>query len=385
MRRTTRDLDRLQKISLSLMAVMVFITFVAANLHTVFWQSSEWLVSTVLPSVVVDLTNEERAVEAAAPLSRNATLDEAARLKAEHMAEYEYFAHYSPEGISPWHWFDEAGYVYAHAGENLAIHFTDSTEVVEAWMDSPTHRDNIVDPKYTEIGVGTARGEYEGYDTVYVVQLFGAPAYVPPTPVEADPPTAPTAPALETAEPATAPVPEPDPVPVSSSAVAAETNDRSSEQSVSAAPASTPVASPAEPVPAPQPTPAPESVPHERSLTAELTPEPPRPAAPVPNEVVVLQSPLFATSSGLAVAQVTTQSADHAGATVASLATQPNRLLEIVYVTLGLIVVFLLSTSVLLEARRLHVAQAAYGVALLVAMGTLWFVHAWLTSGAVIV
>jgi len=83
MSRTTSGLDRLQKISTTLMAVMVFITFVAANLHTVFWQSSEWLVSTVLPSVVVDLTNEERADQAAAPLTRNTTLDEAARLKAQ--------------------------------------------------------------------------------------------------------------------------------------------------------------------------------------------------------------------------------------------------------------------------------------------------------------
>jgi len=303
------------------------------------------------------------------------------------MAEHEYFSHYSPEGVSPWCWFDEAGYVYAHAGENLAIHFTDSTEVVEAWMDSPTHRENIVDPKYTEIGVGTARGEFDGYDTVYVVQLFGAPAYVPPTPTSDEesvpeensvPEPAPEPLAVESPQPT--PIPPspaesgPAPAPAAGTQVAAERADALPEP---------PPAPTAEPTATTVPTPVAESA----SSPTEVEPTPPlTPTAPAgANEVVVLQSPLLATSSGLAVAQVTTPSPDHAGATVASLATQPNRLLEIVYVTLGVIVVFLLSTSVLLEARRLHVAQAAYGVFLLVAMGALWYVHSWLTSGAVIV
>ncbi|MCA9362244.1 hypothetical protein KC906_02625, partial [Candidatus Kaiserbacteria bacterium] len=192
-----RGFHILQKVSMSLMGVLVLLTFMGANLHALFWQSSEWLVSTVLPAVVVDLTNEERAENDAAPLRRNSTLDEAAQLKAEHMAQNQYFAHYSPDGVSPWHWFSEAGYVYAHAGENLAIHFTDSAEVVEAWMNSPAHRQNIVDGKFTEIGVGTAKGTYEGYNTVYVVQLFGAPAVPVPAP----------APAPTTIAAATAPLP----------------------------------------------------------------------------------------------------------------------------------------------------------------------------------
>ena len=203
MKPTVRGLNLLQKISMSLMAVLVMITFVAANLHAILWQSSDWLVSTVLPAVVVDLTNDEREDNAAPPLRRNTTLDEAARMKAEHMAKHEYFAHHSPDGVSPWYWFNEAGYTYAHAGENLAIHFTDSSEVVDAWMDSPSHRKNIVDGKFTEIGVGTAKGEYEGYDTVYVVQLFGTPA------VSNKPKPAPVVP-----KPEPTPIPTPEPVEV---------------------------------------------------------------------------------------------------------------------------------------------------------------------------
>jgi uncharacterized protein YkwD len=378
------------------MAGMALLTFVGANLHTVLWQSSEWLVSTVLPAVVIDLTNEERAEQAAPPLQRNATLDEAARLKAEHMAKHEYFSHHSPDGVTPWHWFKEAGYTYAHAGENLAIHFTDSTEVVDAWMDSPTHRENIVDPKYTEIGVGTARGEYEGYDTVYVVQLFGAPGYVPePSPAEPTPSS--VGAALEAPSPDTAPETEVEAVPdlaretpapqepesgapletTESQAVEAETNDRASSPLTATSPVESNTVAPEAAGPPSEPvetTELPASDP-ESPVKAPVTP---------PRDVVVLETSLIATSSGLAVAQVTTPNQDHAGRTLASIATQPNRLLEIVYLTLGTIAVFLLSISVVTEARRLRFTQAAYGVLLLVAMGSLWFVHSWLTAGAVI-
>ena len=178
------------------MLFLTILTFVGANFQSRLWQSSQWLVSTVLPAVVVQLTNAERADLGESTLRRNASLDEAARMKAQHMANNEYFSHYAPDGTSPWYWFDKAGYTYAHAGENLAIHFTDSDEVVEAWMNSPTHRANIAGSQYTETGVGTAKGKFDGYDTVYVVQLFGTPAAAPvvkTVPVPAQVPPAPAA------------------------------------------------------------------------------------------------------------------------------------------------------------------------------------------------
>lgn len=166
----------LQKVAIFSMFLLVFLSFAAVNLQSLLWQSSSWLVGTVLPAVIVDLTNEQRGGLSEAPLIRSAVLDEAAQLKAEHMAKNGYFAHYSPDGTSPWYWFDQVSYTYAHAGENLAIHFNDSNAVVEAWMKSPLHRDNIVSHNYTEIGVGTAKGMFEGKETVFVVQLFGTPA-----------------------------------------------------------------------------------------------------------------------------------------------------------------------------------------------------------------
>lgn len=168
--------NRLQQVAMVGMMVLVLISFSVANLQSILWINSDWLVSTILPAVVTEATNKARAEEGQSPLTRNTLLDEAARLKAEDMANNGYFSHWSPTGVSPWHWFAEAGYSYAHAGENLAVHFTDSSAVVDAWLKSPTHRDNIMSAKYTEIGIGTAEGKYEGYDTVFVVQMFGTPA-----------------------------------------------------------------------------------------------------------------------------------------------------------------------------------------------------------------
>ena len=158
------------------MSLMILLTFTVANVQSVIWVTSEWMVSTILPAVIVSETNDEREAEDLAPLIRSAVLDEAASMKAAHMAEHQYFAHFSPDGVSPWHWFDTADYPFVHAGENLAIYFTDSSEIVDAWMGSPTHRANILNGNYQEIGIGIAQGEYEGYATVYVVQLFGTPA-----------------------------------------------------------------------------------------------------------------------------------------------------------------------------------------------------------------
>lgn len=182
----------LQKAAIAGMTVLILISFSIANLQSLLWVTSHWLVSTVLPAVVTDATNAARADEQLSPLTRSAILDRAAAMKAEDMANKGYFAHWSPDGVSPWYWFSEAGYRYVHAGENLAVHFTDSNAVVEAWLNSPSHRANILNANYTEIGIGTATGSYEGYDTVFVVQLFGAPAAAPVanTPAEIDQPIA---------------------------------------------------------------------------------------------------------------------------------------------------------------------------------------------------
>lgn len=345
-------LDTFQRFALGGMLVLSLLTFVGANLHAILWQSSSWLVSTVLPAVVVQLTNAERSDLSEAPLSRNAVLDEAARMKAEHMARNEYFAHYAPDGTSPWYWFDRAGYKYAHAGENLAIHFTDSSEVVEAWMDSPTHRANIVSGKYTEIGVGTAKGTYEGYETVYVVQLFGAPA----------------APAVVKTTPAPTPVPAAQlaqaETPVETPAVAGS-EDETTVTEVTGT----------EEIPAETET---NEIVVAPAVTEDVT------SLPSAEDVVVIEKEMVATSSGLAVANIDTP-IENTDSIAAGIATKPNALLQIIYTLFGIIVVGLLITSVVVEARRTHYVQVAYGFGLLAIMLGLWYIHSLLTTGAVVV
>ncbi len=100
---------------------------------------------------------------------------QAAAAKANDVFAKNYWAHYAPDGTSPWFFFQQAQYQYLYAGENLAKDFTDSQAVVAAWMNSPTHRDNILKPEYEEIGFAVQEGNLQNQDTVLVVQLFGKP------------------------------------------------------------------------------------------------------------------------------------------------------------------------------------------------------------------
>lgn len=160
-------------------ALLIFLVVILAELgflvqvFVVFDKTK--LLATVLPSVLTFLTNEKRQDNDAPPLVENELLKKAAEQKAQDMATLGYFAHTSPEGKTPWYWLDQVGYRYAYAGENLAVNFFESSDVEEAWMNSPTHRANIVRKDFTEIGIGVARGQYQGRSTVFVAQFFGKP------------------------------------------------------------------------------------------------------------------------------------------------------------------------------------------------------------------
>lgn len=137
----------------------------------------------VLPGTLSALTNEQREKNNLPDLVESSILDRAAQLKAEDMAAKSYFAHTSPDGVTPWYWFTKAGYGYLYAGENLAINFADSAEVTEAWMNSPLHRANIVGKNYEEVGTGVATGMYQGREAIFVAQLYGTPlsiSHAPP-------------------------------------------------------------------------------------------------------------------------------------------------------------------------------------------------------------
>lgn len=121
------------------------------------------------------LTNEERVKNNLPPLTMNAELSAAAEQKAKNMFEKNYWSHYAPDGTAPWFFILQSGYQYEYAGENLAKNFMFSDGVVQAWMNSPTHRANIVRPEYTEIGFAVENGLLNGEETTLVVQMFGKP------------------------------------------------------------------------------------------------------------------------------------------------------------------------------------------------------------------
>lgn len=122
-------------------------------------------------------TNKQRTENNLPALKENAKLDEAAKSKAQDMFARQYFEHVSPAGIGPADLAKSAGYDYIIIGENLALgNFENDKKLVEAWMASPGHRANILNNKYTEIGVAVEKGTYEGKTVWMAVQEFGRPA-----------------------------------------------------------------------------------------------------------------------------------------------------------------------------------------------------------------
>jgi hypothetical protein len=121
------------------------------------------------------LTNEERAKLGLPPLKENQQLALAAEKKAADMFKKDYWSHFAPDGGSPWDFIKQSGYQYEFAGENLAKNFLYSKNVVDAWMNSPTHRENIVKKEYSEVGYAVVNGMLSGEETTLVVQMFGTP------------------------------------------------------------------------------------------------------------------------------------------------------------------------------------------------------------------
>lgn len=130
--------------------------------------------SNISPQEVVNLTNQKRAEAGLSALSFNQTLSSAAYTKGRDMIDRDYWAHVAPDGTQPWKFFSQFGYKYRYAGENLARDFSNAQDAVNAWMSSPTHRENILNPKYKEIGIGVVEGDLAGSDTTIIVQFFGS-------------------------------------------------------------------------------------------------------------------------------------------------------------------------------------------------------------------
>lgn len=160
-------------------------------------------------------TNSRRATVGSLPLVLNDQLSEAAAAKAADMFADQYWAHNSPQGKNPWSFISSAGYNFLFAGENLARDFGDSKGVVDAWMNSPSHRDNLLNNRYREVGFAVVNGKYGSSETTLVVQMFGTRSSSAPTVV---------APGTAT-NPSPAPIQEENPVNTSPSGMILNTNN----------------------------------------------------------------------------------------------------------------------------------------------------------------
>ena len=159
------------KIAIVFLTVLIILVGIIPSFRTDVLNS----LSAIYASVLVSLTNRDRAVANVAELKVNPLLEKAAQMKADDMASQGYFAHNTPDGKTPWYWLSVVGYEYKYAGENLAVNFKESVDVETAWMNSHGHFLNIMNPKFTEIGIATSTGFYKGREAIFVVQLFGAP------------------------------------------------------------------------------------------------------------------------------------------------------------------------------------------------------------------
>lgn len=137
---------------------------------------------------IIELTNQERAKLGLNSVSENSTLDQAAAAKAQNMFEENYWAHFAPSGKTPWDFILGAGYKFSYAGENLAKNFTSSDEVVTAWMNSPSHKENLLSAKYKDIGIAVVDGVLDGQQTTLVVQMFGTSSFGTKAQAETTPP-----------------------------------------------------------------------------------------------------------------------------------------------------------------------------------------------------
>lgn len=156
---------------------VLLLTIKLVSVSALEFSSTASVEASAITSVsVLGLTNDSRLQAGLSALTYNQVLERAAQLVADDLLAKQYFAHNSPDGRTPWSFFEEVGYKYLNAGQNLAVHFSDVEPLQAAWMNSPGHKANILNSSFREMGVGISKGKFEGHDSMFVVEMFGNPA-----------------------------------------------------------------------------------------------------------------------------------------------------------------------------------------------------------------
>lgn len=113
---------------------------------------------------ILDLMNQKRVEAGLKPLTLDNTLIKVARYKSDHMIQYNYFSHTTPEGTKWADWLKTLGYSYTTSGENIAYNTSDAVELFNQWWNSPGHKANMMNPSFTKVGIGVVygNGKYMG-------------------------------------------------------------------------------------------------------------------------------------------------------------------------------------------------------------------------------
>lgn len=159
--------------SLAVYAVAALLVKAAVSGALFLYSPTPARLAQIVAREIVALTNRARVRAGLPALAVDPVLTASARAKADDMITRGYFAHDSPDGKKPWSWIDRGRYDYIYAGENLAIDFVAADAIHEAFMTSPSHRANILNNRYQDIGVAVISGEMGGRVTELLVQFFG--------------------------------------------------------------------------------------------------------------------------------------------------------------------------------------------------------------------
>lgn len=158
----------------SLVAITLFLTILKVSVagYLFFVYPYQAKMSEEVVNRVLQLTNIDREANNLPSLTVNPVLVASAQAKAQDLIDKNYFAHHSPDGKKPWDFISRDDYPYLFVGENLAMNFTTADSVHLALMNSPTHKKNILNEKYIEVGIAMLSGEIDGRRTNVLVELF---------------------------------------------------------------------------------------------------------------------------------------------------------------------------------------------------------------------
>lgn len=129
----------------------------------------------ITSNTLIALINLQRLSLNLGTVSPHPYLTQIAQAKADDLAAHSLFSHADSEGMMIWKRVDENVYAYKGIGENLAVEFTSASGLVKAWVNSPTHYEVMTKSFYTDVGIGIAKGTFNGQpDVTFVVAVFGS-------------------------------------------------------------------------------------------------------------------------------------------------------------------------------------------------------------------